>query len=213
MKVVVDREEWAVALAAEATIADAMRDVMTRLGANRRWVTGTRLDGAALKVEGPDEVRTRRCSDYVCLEVDSLPALEILTPLMDSVTQLLGTLRKAHDRAGGDIAVGRGPAGLRALLDCLMGWKMVTQFIAQVARAASSPTSGLRMPTGEMQKRVQGLNATLTELKGALETKDLSLAGDLLTHDLVGHLDFWDSFLKTLRATAERDLAPPPDAE
>lgn len=211
MKVRVDGGEWACEIGEEDTVGTVLERCVDELARRKRWIVSAVLDGEKIPAQKDSPLRSRPCSGCGALELTTRPAAEIVLPLVDAVIMRLADLRRVHVEAGEAVALGRGPTGLRNVVQCLLGWKAMVEFLTHLSRTAAHPGMGVRIPAEEWNERIRALNGSLVELKDALERKDVSLAGDLLAHDLVEHLDAWERMLREWRPQAEKQLRPPPE--
>jgi hypothetical protein len=183
-----------------ATMASALHAASDAAQARGRVVVEVKVDGAIVSdtilSDPPDEALG---SEMKIISVE--PRLLVRETLLDAVEALDRAGQEQTDAAG-EIQSGRVENAMPLLQSAILKWQAVRDAVEKSASLLDIPLeSRIAGPGGgerNLGQVVEGLAASLTQVRRALESEDWSGLADLLAYDMCEQIQSWQEMLRSL---------------
>lgn len=180
------------------TVSEALETVKARLHGSGRMVLGLRCNDEEILVNDLDAVLNRHADEFDTVEfISGDPAAAVIDALRQTRTALGETfvgVRQAADA----LARGRVAESMEHLVGCLSVWSQVQDAVLRGGALVNLDFQRVTVEDRPMIHWLSDLTRVLRDLKGALESRDHVLLGDILQYELDETLRGWEQMLDAM---------------
>jgi hypothetical protein len=181
-----------------ATMASALHAASDAAQARGRVIVEVKVDGRVVSdtilSDPPDEALG---SEMNIISVE--PRLLVRETLLDAV-EALDRAGQEQSEAAGEIQSGRVESAMPLLQSAILKWQAVRDAVEKSASLLDIPLDSRVDGPGDrnLGQVVEGLAASLTDIRNSLEAEDWSGLADLLAYDMSEQIASWQEMLRSL---------------
>jgi hypothetical protein len=194
----------------DCTVADMVDIAKSKLAGTGSLVVGVQCDAVNVGAEQLDAVLSRPAGEYDRVDlISGRPKQVVLHALADAQTTLAETAAGACECADA-LAAGRLSDAMQLLGRCVNVWGHVHTAILQGGNLLGVSFDDLRIHGKPIADWLKDLSAKLRDIKGAIETRDTVLLGDILRYEMEETLSAWNEMFTAFISHVEQLDEPAP---
>lgn len=203
MAILVDDEPYQPAGGPEQTVQELANEVC-QIGRapQERLVVGLRCDGQAVADDQLDRVLQTPARAFDQLELQTQSTRALLRVTLDQTIDVFEDAAPVGRHAADLLAEGKHDEAMQALQRLCDLFKQAQQALVFSAQALKLELDDIRVNDLDLTAIMHLLKDPLAQLKEAMDTGDLVVAGDVLRYDLDEPLGHWLALLRHLRGQA-----------
>jgi hypothetical protein len=185
-------------LAPGATVGSMIEMARGRLSGSGRMVLGLRCGECEVSAEQLDEIWSRPCDMFDRLEVIAGRPGPLVADALAITRQALSQTYASAASAAEHLTAGNTAEAMRVLGECCAVWARVHESVVRGCALLSLDVSGVEVDDRPVSQWLRELAKTLVGIKGAIESRDTVLLGDILRYEMEQTLADWERMLDGL---------------
>lgn len=184
------------------SLDEALRYVQTDICSGHRFVVRVTCDGQEILAEDMEETLRKPADSFGRLELFTNTKGGLVTEAMKEAQASLEQTDRACREAGELLSQGRTVEGIEALGECLAVWQQIHDAVAKSIQLLALKTDSITIQEEPLEVVLSKPRDILTQVKEALESRDMILLADLLIYDLSDVTAQWLAIVNKLRDEA-----------
>lgn len=203
MDLYIDEKSASADFIAGKSLNDALRLVQSDYYSGDRLVVRIACNGCDVAADDMEQALRRPADSYDRLDVYTNTRGELVANVMTEASASLQETDRACREAGDLLSRGRTAEGIEALGECLAVWQQIHDAVGKSIQLLGIDTERVYIQDEPMSVVLGKPKDILTQVKQALEARDMILLADLLMYDLSEVTGQWLSIVRRLREEAD----------
>jgi hypothetical protein len=203
MPVTLDQQTLSLDVAPTTTLGQTMRWVQERLAEKGKVVIKVELDGQLLQgqlLTASDDLPIGRRA----LGFASASRKELATNMLAKMAALLEFIATQHQPIAHDLETGNTKAGMKRLGETIGYWNQVQAAFNQTLQLIGITLPQLHCGDLPATDALAQFTSQLTEIHGALQSKDTVLLADIMQYEMDGAVSLWTLLLEAAMGQAAK---------
>lgn len=184
------------------SLDEALRYVQTDICSGDRFVVRITCDGQEILADDMDDVLRKPADSFERLELFTNTKGGLVAEAMKEAHASLEQTDRACREAGELLSQGKTAEGIEALGECLAVWQQIHEAVAKSFQLLALKTDSITIQDEPLEVVLGKPRDILTQVKEALESRDMILLADLLIYDLTEVTAQWLAIVNRLRDEA-----------
>lgn len=184
------------------SLDEALRYVQTDICDGHRFVVRVTCDGQEILADDMEDVLRKPADSFERLELFTSTKGSLVAEAMKEAHASLEQTDRACREAGELLSQGKTAEGIEALGECLAVWQQIHEAVAKSFQLLALKTDSITIQDEPLEVVLGKPRDILTQVKEALESRDMILLADLLIYDLTEVTAQWLAIVNRLRDEA-----------
>lgn len=207
MQILVDDQPYVSSGKAGQTVAELANEVCQNdTEPGNRLVVGIRCNGEQVGNEQLEGVLASPAEQYDSIELLTQPVASMVKATLSQAIEIFEQSAENRRNAADLMTEGRQAEAMGHLQNFLEVWRQVQDSMLMCAQALQVDLESLKVNDLSLTEILEMIKKQLNDLKGAMETSDYVVVGDILRYEFEEPTEYWLEFLGLLCEQADKRI-------